>query len=108
MNVLVLGGCGSQGRAALCDLSRNVSVDRITCADIQPELADSFDFIDKSKIQSVRIDANDPNALASKMDEGFDVVLDFLPPGIMPNFFLSQGSLFIGKTISPSLDSILP
>ncbi len=80
MKVLVLGGCGSQGRAALYDLSRNVSVDHVTCADIQPELIDSFDFIDKAKIQTVRIDANDPNALASKMDEKFDVVLDFLPP----------------------------
>jgi saccharopine dehydrogenase-like NADP-dependent oxidoreductase len=80
MKVLVLGGCGSQGRAALYDLSRNVSVDHVTCADIQPELLDIFDFIDKAKIQLVRIDANDPNALASKMDEKFDVVLDFLPP----------------------------
>ncbi len=80
MNVLVLGGCGSQGRAALYDLSRNASVDRITCADIQPELVDSFDFIDKSKIQMIRIDANDSNALASIMGQGFDVVLDFLPP----------------------------
>ena len=80
MKVLVLGGCGSQGRAALYDLSRNVSVDHVTCADIQPELVDSFDFIDKAKIQLVRIDANDPNALASKMAEKFDVVLDFLPP----------------------------
>jgi len=80
MNVLVLGGCGQQGRAALYDLSRNASVDQITCADIQPELVHSFDFIDKAKIQIVRIDANDPNALASKMGEKFDVVLDFLPP----------------------------
>ena len=45
MNVLVLGGCGQQGRAALYDLSRNVNVDHITCADIQPELVHSFDFI---------------------------------------------------------------
>ena len=80
MKVLVLGGCGIQGRAALNDLSRNASVDHVTCADIQPELFDSFDFIDKAKIQIIRIDANDPNALASKMDEKFDVVLDFLPP----------------------------
>jgi hypothetical protein len=29
MKVLVLGGCGSQGRAALYDLSRNVSVDHL-------------------------------------------------------------------------------
>ncbi len=79
MNVLVLGGCGQQGRAALYDLSRNANVDQIICADIQPELVHSFDFIDKAKIQIVRIDANDPNALASKMDEKFDVVLDLLP-----------------------------
>ncbi|MGD8344929.1 MAG: saccharopine dehydrogenase C-terminal domain-containing protein [Desulfobacterales bacterium] len=80
MNLLVLGGCGIQGRAALYDLSGKASVDHITCADIQPELDDSFDFIDRAKIQIVRIDANDPGALASKMDEKFDVVLDFLPP----------------------------
>jgi len=80
MKVLVLGGCGIQGRAALYDLSRNVSVDHVTCADIQPELVDSFDFIDKAKIQIDRIDANDSNALASKMAQKFDVVLDFLPP----------------------------
>ena len=80
MKVLVLGGCGIQGRAALYDLSRNPSVDRIDCADIQPEPLHSFDFIDKARIQIARIDANDPNALASKMGEAFDVVLDFLPP----------------------------
>ena len=80
MKVLVLGGCGYQGRAALYDLSRNVRVDQIICADIQPELIHSFDFIDTAKIQIIRIDANDANALASKMDENFDVILDFLPP----------------------------
>jgi len=80
MKVLVLGGCGSQGRAALYDLSRNASVEHIACADIQPEFVHSFDFIDKAKIQTVRIDANGPNALISIMDEEFDVVLDFLPP----------------------------
>jgi saccharopine dehydrogenase-like NADP-dependent oxidoreductase len=80
MKALVLGGCGIQGRAALYDLSRNESVKHVTCADLQPEIADSFDFIDRAKIQIDRIDANDPTALASKMDEKFDVVLDFLPP----------------------------
>jgi saccharopine dehydrogenase-like NADP-dependent oxidoreductase len=80
MKVLVLGGCGTQGRAALYDLSRNAAVDQVTCADIQPELIHSFDFIDRAKIQIVRIDANDPNALVSEMNEKFDVVLDFLPP----------------------------
>ena len=80
MKVLVLGGCGIQGRAALYDLSRNVSVEHITCADIQPDLIHSFTFLETAKIQSVWLDANDPNALASIMDEKFDIVLDFLPP----------------------------
>lgn len=80
MNVLVLGGCGIQGRAALYDLSRNPSVEQVTCADIQPDLIGSFDFPDMTKIRSVRLDVNDPNALTSIMAEKFDVVLDFLPP----------------------------
>ena len=69
MKVLVLGGCGIQGRAALYDLSRNPCVDQVTCADIQPDLIHSFDFLETSKIQPVRIDANASNALASIMEE---------------------------------------
>jgi saccharopine dehydrogenase-like NADP-dependent oxidoreductase len=80
MKVLVLGGCGIQGRAALYDLSRNPGVDQVTCADIQPDLIHSFDFLDTAKIQSIVCDASDPNALASIMDKKFDIVLDFLPP----------------------------
>ncbi len=80
MKALVLGGCGIQGRAALYDLSRNPGVDQVTCADIQPDRIHSFDFLDTAKIQSVGLDANDPNALATLMDNSFDIVLDFLPP----------------------------
>lgn len=80
MQVLVLGGCGIQGRAALYDLSQNPAVDRITCADIQPDRVHSFDFLKTDKVRAVRIDVNDPQALASRMGENCDVVLDFLPP----------------------------
>jgi len=80
MKVLVLGGCGIQGRAALYDLSRNPRVEQVTCADIQPDLIHSFKFLSTSKIQSVMLDANDPKALASIMGNDVDVVLDFLPP----------------------------
>ncbi len=80
MKVLVLGGCGIQGRAALHDLSRNPGVEQITCADIRPDLIDSFDFLDTAKIRAVGLDAADPNAVSSVMKNGFDVVLDFLPP----------------------------
>ena len=80
MKVLVLGGCGIQGRAALYDLSRNPNVEQIRCADINPDLLHSFDFLDQQKIQPIRLDANDLNSLASTMDDEFDIVLDFLPP----------------------------
>ena len=80
MKVLVLGGCGIQGRAALYDISRNPLVDRIVCADINPDLIHSFEFLDTAKIYSQRLDANDSHALALIFDEQFDVALDFLPP----------------------------
>ena len=80
MKVLVLGGCGIQGRAALYDLSRNPCVAHITCADIQPDLVHSFDFLKTDKIHPVRLDASDPKALAAIMGKKIDVVLDFLPP----------------------------
>jgi len=80
MKVLVLGGCGIQGRAALLDLSRNPGVEQVTSADIQPDLIETFDFLNTAKIQSVGLDAGDPSALGSIMDQPFDVVLDFLPP----------------------------
>jgi saccharopine dehydrogenase-like NADP-dependent oxidoreductase len=80
MKVLVLGGCGIQGRAALHELSQNPAVDRITSADIQPDLIHTFDFLDTTRIQSVGLDAGDPNALASILDPSVDVVIDFLPP----------------------------
>jgi len=80
LKVLVLGGCGIQGRAALYDLSRNPCVDQVTCADIEPDVIHSFDFLNQEKIQLIKLDANDLNTLASTMDKEFDVVLDFLPP----------------------------
>jgi saccharopine dehydrogenase-like NADP-dependent oxidoreductase len=80
MRALVLGGCGIQGRAALYELSRNPAVDRVTCADLRPDLIHSFDFLDAAKIRSVGLDVSHPNALAAALDDAFDVVLDFLPP----------------------------
>lgn len=80
MRVLVLGGCGIQGRAALHDLTRNPAVEQVTCADLHPDLVDSFGFLDTNKIQTVQLDVGDPGKLASCMDGPVDVVLDFLPP----------------------------
>ncbi|MEW6260297.1 MAG: saccharopine dehydrogenase C-terminal domain-containing protein [Thermodesulfobacteriota bacterium] len=79
MNVLVLGGCGIQGRAALLDLSKESAIDRIVCADVFPETIEGFSFLDRSKIETVRIDASDPVALESLMKQNIDVVIDMLP-----------------------------
>ena len=80
MKVLVLGGCGIQGRTAIYHLSCNPRVEQITCADIHPELILSFDLLDKQKIQPIKLDADGSNSLASIMASEFDIVLDFLPP----------------------------
>jgi len=80
MQVLVLGGCGGQGRAALYDLSLNEKVSRVTCADLQPDLLDAFEFIPQDKIHTVHLDATNPNAIAAVLEDNFDIVLDFLPP----------------------------
>jgi len=79
MNVLVLGGCGIQGRAALLDLSKHAAIDRIVCADVFPETIERFSFLDRTKIETVRIDASDPAALEALMKRGIDVVIDMLP-----------------------------
>ena len=80
MKVLVLGGCGQQGRAALHALSQNEAVTKIGCADLQPELLTQFEFLDRSKIEVLRSDADDAAALRSLLGSGYDVVIDFLPP----------------------------
>ena len=50
MNVLVLGGCGIQGKGALYDLSHNPSMDRIICADLDPESIHSMNYIQHDRI----------------------------------------------------------
>jgi saccharopine dehydrogenase-like NADP-dependent oxidoreductase len=79
MNILVLGGCGIQGRAALFDLSRNLLVKRIVCADVQPDLIQNFDFLDATKIETVRIDATNHDSLVAVMRQNMDGVIDMLP-----------------------------
>ena len=34
MNVLILGGCGIQGRTAVYDLARDPEVEQVICADL--------------------------------------------------------------------------
>ncbi len=79
MNVLVLGGCGIQGKGALFDLSKNKIVDRIICADLDPERIRCADYIQHDKIVPAHLNAQDTPALVSLMKQGVDVVIDLLP-----------------------------
>ncbi len=87
MKLLVLG-CGIQGKAVLYDLSRSEQVKEVICADYSPENLGSFrDFLDMRKIKMVKVDASKKEALISLMKQGFDVVIEVLPPQFIQNVF---------------------
>jgi saccharopine dehydrogenase-like NADP-dependent oxidoreductase len=79
MKVLVLGGCGIQGRTALYDLASDQTVNHIICADLQfDELSKIEAFTNMEKITTARVDAGDKSALLN-LYEKVDVVIDLLP-----------------------------
>lgn len=79
MNILVLGGCGIQGRGALYDLSRNDQVSQIICADVHPEILNELDYVDLKKVKGVKLDARNKGELVSLMKQQVDVVIELLP-----------------------------
>ena len=79
MKVLVLGGCGIQGRTALYDLASDQNVSHIICADLQfDELSKIEAFTNMEKITTARVDAENKSALLN-LYENVDVVIDLLP-----------------------------
>ena len=81
MKVLVLGGCGIQGRTALYDLARDDAVDTLICADVQLEnLSLIRDFTPMERITPMVVDAEDKDAL-TRLYNQVDVVIDLLPVG---------------------------
>ena len=79
MKVLVLGGCGIQGRTALYDLASDQNVSHIICADLQfDELSKIEAFTNMQKIRTARVDAENKSALLN-LYEKVDVVIDLLP-----------------------------
>ena len=79
MKILVLGGCGIQGRTALYDLASDVAVSEIICADIRfDELSKIKDFTDMEKITTAKIDAQNKSDLFD-LYKKVDVVIDLLP-----------------------------
>ncbi len=79
MKIIVLGGCGVQGRTALYDLASDADVSEIICADIRfDELSKIKNFTDMKKITTAKIDAQNKSDLL-KLYKKVDVVIDLLP-----------------------------
>lgn len=79
MRVLVLGGCGIQGRAAVFDLARSADVDRVLCADARVSGLDLISaHVDMRKVRPITCDATDLNQL-TVLFEQVDVAIDLLP-----------------------------
>ncbi len=80
MKVVVFGGMGIQGRAALADLASSPSVEAIICADLDLTGFDSkTGFFDAAKVTSVKLDASSGNELVAILRQGVDVAIDLLP-----------------------------
>ncbi|WP_010530115.1 saccharopine dehydrogenase family protein [Lentibacillus jeotgali] len=80
MEVIVLGGSGLQGRAALQDLGNNKDVMKIICADVTFEAVDSFsEHLNMDKIVRREIDATSKENLTALFKEEANVVIDLLP-----------------------------
>jgi saccharopine dehydrogenase-like NADP-dependent oxidoreductase len=83
MRIAVLGGSGTQGRAAVLDLARSQRVDEVVSADSQPDQFESLQaFGDFSNVRNVALDAGDHGELVGVL-EAIDVVIDLLPPQFM-------------------------
>ena len=79
MKMLVLGGCGIQGRTALYDLASDDQVSEIICADAQfDQLSKISPFTDMEKITTVAINAKNAADLLRVIKQ-VDVAIDLLP-----------------------------
>ena len=84
MRILVLGGCGIQGRTAISDLARSQDVKEVICADAKLDALDLIkDFPGMSKVQPEVLNAADPDNLADLFSRA-DVAIDLLPRHYTP------------------------
>ena len=88
MRIIVLGGFGIQGRAALVDLARSEDVKEIICADSGLNNLGGFSGVPGlDKIRVVKLDAGRVDDLVRLMAEGAEAVIDLLPlPLMLPAF----------------------
>lgn len=79
MKILVLGGCGVQGRTAVYDLASDPLVSHIICADVDfDEWVKIAPYIDGHKVTCKKVDARNKETLVDLYQQ-VDVVIDLLP-----------------------------
>jgi saccharopine dehydrogenase-like NADP-dependent oxidoreductase len=83
VRILVLGGCGIQGKAAVYDLARSPEVAEVICADIDTgDIGSLSAAIDMAKVRCEAVDANDADQLV-RLCRQAHVVIDLLPRQFM-------------------------
>ena len=88
MKVVVLGGLGMQGKAALVDLVNVDPVDDVICVDADLKGWKQLEeIVDTSRILPVQVDGTSPKALSSLLAQDVDVAIDLLPLPLMVNAF---------------------
>jgi saccharopine dehydrogenase-like NADP-dependent oxidoreductase len=84
MRILVLGGCGIQGRTAISDLARSEDVKEVICADATLDALERIkDLPGMSKVQPEVLNAADPDNLADLFGRA-DAAIDLLPRDYTP------------------------
>jgi len=79
MKILILGGCGTQGRTAIYDLARDPEVEEIICADLDFSPLDAIrPFTPMEKVRTEVLDARQKENLISLYNR-VDIVIDLLP-----------------------------
>ena len=79
MRVLVLGGCGIQGKTAVFDLAGTAAVERVICADVNLEAIKAISgFADMSKVRTESLNAGNSENL-DRLFRQADVTIDLLP-----------------------------
>jgi saccharopine dehydrogenase-like NADP-dependent oxidoreductase len=79
VKILVLGGCGLQGRAAVYDLCRSDDVREVVAADVRPDAWKPFPgSTGGTRVQTVPVNAADGESLGV-LFQGVDAVIDLLP-----------------------------
>jgi lysine 6-dehydrogenase len=88
MKIIVLGGLGYQGKAALIDLMRSAEVTEVICADARTDgLSALAGFEGFAKVRAAAVDAASTDALAALLEKGADAAIDLLPIQFMPAAF---------------------